>query len=84
VSRFTLACISASFRRASFGAVSRVRSSTSPDSPELHEGYFVKIPMLAALVERETAEGLDLTNGVEVIVATNSFRTDTRWLLRYL
>jgi hypothetical protein len=48
------------------------------------KGYFAKIPMLAALVERETAEGLDLTNGVEIIVATNSFRTDTRWLLRYL
>jgi len=27
---------------------------------------------------------LDLTNGVEIIVATNFFRTDTRWFLRYL
>jgi hypothetical protein len=27
-------------------------------------GYFAKIPMLAALVERETAEGLDLTTNL--------------------
>ena len=39
------------------------------------KGYFAAIPMLAALVERETAEGLELTNAVEIIVATNSFRT---------
>jgi hypothetical protein len=39
------------------------------------KGYFATIPVLAALVERETAEGLELANGVEIIVATNSFRT---------
>jgi hypothetical protein len=36
--------------------------------------YFAHVPMFAALVERETAEGLEL-NGVEIIVGTNSFRT---------
>lgn len=39
------------------------------------KGYFQHVPILAGLVERETAEGLELTNGVEIIVATNSFRS---------
>lgn len=36
--------------------------------------YFHTKPLLRPLVERETEEGLELTNGVEIIVATNSFR----------
>ncbi|HEV2546260.1 MAG TPA: hypothetical protein VGU20_02895, partial [Stellaceae bacterium] len=36
--------------------------------------YFQENPLLAALVERETDDGLELSNGVEVVVATNSFR----------
>lgn len=38
------------------------------------KGYFSKIPALAALVERETDDGLELANSVEIVVATNSFR----------
>jgi hypothetical protein len=38
-------------------------------------GYFATLPLLKPLVARETDEGLELTNGVEVIVATNSFRS---------
>jgi hypothetical protein len=37
-------------------------------------GYFQRIPLLAPLAERETDDGLELTTGVEIIVATNSFR----------
>jgi hypothetical protein len=37
-------------------------------------GYFREIPLLAPLVERETDDGLELNNGVEIIVGTNSFR----------
>jgi hypothetical protein len=37
-------------------------------------GYFQSNPLLAPLVARETDDGLELTNGVEVVVATNSFR----------
>jgi hypothetical protein len=37
-------------------------------------GYFREIPLLAPLVERETDDGLELTNGVEIVVGTNSFR----------
>lgn len=33
------------------------------------------VPMLAALVERETAEGIDLTTGVSIEIATASFRS---------
>ncbi len=36
--------------------------------------YFRANPMLAALVVRETDDGLELSNGVEVVVATNSYR----------
>jgi hypothetical protein len=37
-------------------------------------GYFENA-LLRPLVERETADGLELNNGVEIIVATNSFRS---------
>jgi hypothetical protein len=37
-------------------------------------GYFNEVPMLQPLVARETDDGLELTNDVEVIVATNSYR----------
>jgi hypothetical protein len=37
-------------------------------------GYFRERPLLAPLVERENDDGLDLTNGVEIIVGTNSYR----------
>lgn len=37
--------------------------------------YFDEIPMLRALVERETANGLDLTNGVTIEVRANSYRS---------
>lgn len=37
-------------------------------------GYFDRIPALAGLVQRETADGLELANNVDVIVGTNSFR----------
>jgi hypothetical protein len=38
------------------------------------KGYFAEIPLLIPLVERETDDGLELSNRVEIIVATNSFR----------
>jgi hypothetical protein len=37
--------------------------------------YFSDIPMLAALSSRNTAIGFELKNGVDVAVATNSFRS---------
>ena len=37
-------------------------------------GYFSANPLLAPLIERETDDGLELNNGVEIVVATNSFR----------
>ncbi|ABQ36961.1 hypothetical protein [Bradyrhizobium sp. BTAi1] len=36
--------------------------------------YFTDLPLLAGMVTRETAEGFELSNGVDVAVATNSFR----------
>lgn len=36
--------------------------------------FFTEIPMLSALVKRSTASGFELSNGVTVNVATNSFR----------
>jgi hypothetical protein len=33
------------------------------------------VPMLAAMIERETAEGFDLSNGVTIEIATASFRS---------
>lgn len=38
------------------------------------KGYFAERPMLGAMVERETADGLDLNNRVEIIVITNDYR----------
>jgi hypothetical protein len=35
---------------------------------------FADIPMLAQMVARETADGFQLSNGVDVVVATNSYR----------
>lgn len=37
-------------------------------------GYFDTVPLLKPLVANETAYGLELTNGCEIVVATNSFR----------
>jgi hypothetical protein len=42
------------------------------------KSYFTDIPMLSSLVTRETATGFELSNAVEVAVATNSFRTAGR------
>jgi hypothetical protein len=36
--------------------------------------YFTDIPALSEMVQRETATGFELTNGVDITVATNSFR----------
>ncbi len=38
-------------------------------------GYFRENPLLQPLVSRETDDGLELTNNVEVIVTTNSYRS---------
>ncbi len=37
-------------------------------------GYFRETPLLSPLVEREGDDGLELSNGVEILVGTNSFR----------
>jgi hypothetical protein len=37
-------------------------------------GYFREIPLLKPLLRREDDDGLELTNNVEIIIATNSFR----------
>ncbi len=37
--------------------------------------YFTTIPPFAAMVTRATANGFELSNGVDVVVATNSFRS---------
>jgi hypothetical protein len=37
-------------------------------------GYFNNNPLLQSLVTKETDDGLELNNGVEIVVATNSFR----------
>jgi hypothetical protein len=39
------------------------------------KSYFSDIPALKALVERETKNGLSLTNSVDITVATNSFKS---------
>jgi hypothetical protein len=36
--------------------------------------YFSEIGMLKGMIERETAQGFELSNGVDVAVSTNSFR----------
>jgi hypothetical protein len=38
-------------------------------------GYFREVPLLRPLVRREDDDGIELVNGVEIIVATNSFRS---------
>lgn len=38
------------------------------------QSYFTDIPMLKAMVEREVAGGFELSNGVDVAIATNDFR----------
>jgi len=37
-------------------------------------GFFVSVPMLKSMVTRETADGFELSNGVDVQVATASFK----------
>jgi hypothetical protein len=37
--------------------------------------YFSDLPELAAMVQRETKDGFELRNGVDVVVQTNSFRS---------
>jgi hypothetical protein len=39
------------------------------------KSYFETIPALRAMVERETKDGFELNNGVDITVATNSFRS---------
>jgi hypothetical protein len=39
------------------------------------KSYFDEIPALKAMVTRETATGFELNNGVDITVATNSFRS---------
>jgi hypothetical protein len=36
--------------------------------------YFTDVPALASMVQRETRDGFELRNGVDIVVATNSFR----------
>jgi hypothetical protein len=36
--------------------------------------YFREVPLLQPLVARETDDGLELTNSVEIVIATNSYR----------
>ena len=38
------------------------------------KGFFEEIPTLAKLVTRETRDGLELSNGADIIVQTNDFR----------
>jgi hypothetical protein len=37
--------------------------------------YFADIPYLSAMVRRETRDGLELDNGVDIVVATNNYRS---------
>jgi hypothetical protein len=39
------------------------------------KGYFAKIPALGKMVVREAADGLVLDNGVDIVIATNSYRS---------
>jgi hypothetical protein len=39
------------------------------------KSYFATIPELRAMIQRETRDGFELNNGVDVTVATNSFRS---------
>jgi hypothetical protein len=38
------------------------------------QAYFCDRPLLRAMVRRETADGFELDNGVDVVVATNNYR----------
>jgi hypothetical protein len=38
-------------------------------------GYFREVPLLRPLVGRETDDGLELVNGVEIVIATNNYRS---------
>lgn len=38
------------------------------------KSYFTDVPLLADMIERETAYGFDLSNRIEVSVSTNTFR----------
>jgi hypothetical protein len=38
------------------------------------KGYFAEIPPLAAMVGRETLDGLELTSGVDIVVSTADFK----------
>jgi hypothetical protein len=37
--------------------------------------YFTNVPLLSRLVRRETADGFELSNGVDIAVGTSSYRT---------
>ena len=39
------------------------------------QGYFAAVPMLGALVVRSTLSGLELSNGVDIVVAASNFRS---------
>jgi hypothetical protein len=39
------------------------------------KSYFTDVPMLAGMVTGETAFGFELNNGIDIMVATNSFRS---------
>jgi hypothetical protein len=39
------------------------------------KALFLELPLLKGLVKRETADGFELKNGVDISVATNSFRS---------
>jgi hypothetical protein len=39
------------------------------------KSYFTSVPVLKAGVRRETADGFELKNGIDVVVGTNSFRS---------
>lgn len=39
------------------------------------KGYFEQIALFAGMIERETQTGFELSNGVDIAVATNSFRS---------
>ena len=38
------------------------------------QAYFQRVPALQAMVSSETADGVELVNGAEIVVATNSYR----------
>jgi hypothetical protein len=44
-------------------------------------GLLTGVPMLATMIERETAESFDLTNGITIEVATASYRTTRGYAL---